>query len=89
MFALCSDSHKGSWRHAETLLATSGEGKPRATSGEDVEGERPNGPAAASVVVLNFLFFSSNENSKVGKITNCPKTLSAAAKIPATSYKGR
>ena len=24
MFALCSDSREGSWRHAETLLATAG-----------------------------------------------------------------
>ena len=47
MFALCSDSRKGSWRHAETLLATAGV-------------HRHNGPTTEHQVGAdNFLFFSS------------------------------
>ena len=48
MFALCSDSRKGSWRHAETLLASAGSTDimvpPRSTKSAPFD---------------NFLFFSS------------------------------
>ena len=48
MFALCSDSRKGSWRHAETLLATAGVHRHNA------------GPTTEHQVGAdNFLFFSS------------------------------
>ena len=58
MFALCSDSRKGSWRHAETLLATAGS--------TDIMLVPPRSTKSAPTTFFSFL---QRGNSQVGRKT--------------------
>ena len=72
MFALCSDSRKGSWRHAETLLATAGS--------TDIMVPPPSRRRQ-----LSFLFFKGETAKLAGKQSQTPFDL---MQKPSSSFEG-